>query len=237
MGNDIILKSQKVKIRSQLRDYLKELSEKERLSFQTLFNIQLKILLNDLTKSLKKDHLVIGAYRAMAHEVSVDDFYSNMHEHTWLFPRVDTHDRRPDLLKMDSAKVEKPEQSPEQKPTQVLKNTMQFLEPKNMKDFQIGTFGIHEPLVDCNRVPIEEIDLFLIPGLGFDRVGTRLGQGKGYYDRALAESTALKVGVCFDGQILNENLPREDHDICMDFLVSNVEIYQRTRKGKMVKWK
>lgn len=58
----------------------------------------------------------------------------------------------------------------------------------------------------------------LVPGLSFDRDGHRLGYGKGYYDRFLAEFGAevLKVGVCFSFQMSQKSLPSQKHDFQID---------------------
>jgi 5-formyltetrahydrofolate cyclo-ligase len=84
-----------------------------------------------------------------------------------------------------------------------------------------GHFGIHEPPADSPVCPPGEIDLFLCPGMAFTRGGIRLGRGKGYYDRALAQSQAeaIKVGVCFNEQVLSE-LPVDPHDVPMHFLAT-----------------
>ncbi len=62
-------------------------------------------------------------------------------------------------------------------------------------------------------------DWLFIPGVGFGLNGKRLGRGKGYYDRYLENSKALKIGVCWSGQ-LNEELPVESHDCHMDFIIT-----------------
>ncbi len=81
--------------------------------------------------------------------------------------------------------------------------------------------GILEPL-DKAWTATTDYDLILIPGLLFDRSGTRLGHGKGYYDRMLAERspTCTLVALAFDWQILDETLPQDLHDVPMDFLVT-----------------
>ena len=64
----------------------------------------------------------------------------------------------------------------------------------------------------------------IIPGLAFDRNGVRLGYGAGYYDRFLARyPQAVKIGVAYDFQYV-DSLPREDHDICMDVIVTPSQI-------------
>lgn len=72
---------------------------------------------------------------------------------------------------------------------------------------------IREPAAGARLVPPEEIGLILVPGLAFTRSGLRLGRGGGFYDRYLARlpASAVRIGVCFDGQ-LRETLPEEAHD-------------------------
>lgn len=73
-----------------------------------------------------------------------------------------------------------------------------------------------------------EIDAICVPGLAFDGYGNRLGQGGGWYDRVLADAQhALKIGIAFDWQIVDE-LPYEPHDVCMDYVVTDL----RTLKTK-----
>lgn len=64
------------------------------------------------------------------------------------------------------------------------------------------------------QVPLSEIDCILVPGLGFDRENYRLGYGKGYYDRFLAETGDIHtIGVGFKEQLCEELLPRDPWDI------------------------
>jgi len=86
-----------------------------------------------------------------------------------------------------------------------------------------GKFGILEPPATAtkSRGPW---DLILIPGLAFDRCGGRLGRGRGYYDRFLAQHPeAVRVGICFDEQVVQE-LPLEPHDFRLNALVTPSEI-------------
>jgi 5,10-methenyltetrahydrofolate synthetase len=73
--------------------------------------------------------------------------------------------------------------------------------------------GFSQPLEDAPRIAIDEIDVVLVPGLAFDRSGSRLGRGKGYYDELLAQLPAgtIRVGVTVD-ELLVDSLPIEDHD-------------------------
>jgi 5-formyltetrahydrofolate cyclo-ligase len=81
---------------------------------------------------------------------------------------------------------------------------------------------LREPDLNApNLQSLEKIDLILVPGLAFSRVGERLGRGGGYYDQLLARESlhAYKLGVCFDLQIF-PRLPVEPHDREVDALVS-----------------
>jgi 5,10-methenyltetrahydrofolate synthetase len=60
---------------------------------------------------------------------------------------------------------------------------------------------------------------FLVPGIGFDFNGARLGRGKGYYDRYLENKKVLKVGVAWTQQII-EKIPVDQHDCHMDFIIT-----------------
>ncbi|ROH93330.1 5-formyltetrahydrofolate cyclo-ligase [Stagnimonas aquatica] len=66
-----------------------------------------------------------------------------------------------------------------------------------------------------DSLPLRRIALILLPLLGYDAQGRRLGQGGGYYDRALAglrgARRPLRIGLAYACQQV-EALPREDHD-------------------------
>jgi 5-formyltetrahydrofolate cyclo-ligase len=66
---------------------------------------------------------------------------------------------------------------------------------------------------------IVEPSWILVPGVGFDLNGARLGRGKGYFDRYLEESSALTVGLAWSQQI-KEKIPVESHDHHMDFIIT-----------------
>lgn len=86
------------------------------------------------------------------------------------------------------------------------------------KELIKGHFGIHQPGEGHIRpVPLEEVDVMVVPGLAFDRGGHRLGHGGGYYDRFLekAPPTIFTVGLAFDFQVMDK-LPTHDTDIPID---------------------
>ena len=63
------------------------------------------------------------------------------------------------------------------------------------------------------EIDVTSIDAVIVPALHIDRDGYRLGQGGGFYDRALPSMPGWKVGLVHSGEITGEPLPREDHDI------------------------
>lgn len=69
-------------------------------------------------------------------------------------------------------------------------------------------------------VPLKQIDCILVPGLGFDRERHRIGYGKGYYDRFLAQIGPIHtIGVGFKEQLWDELLPRDSWDIPVQELI------------------
>ncbi len=80
--------------------------------------------------------------------------------------------------------------------------------------------GISEPL-SGKPVPIDLIDLVVVPGVGFTPTGHRLGRGLGFYDRFLAQPDFIgrSCGLAFEDQIVDE-LPVLDHDVPLSMLVS-----------------
>ena len=94
------------------------------------------------------------------------------------------------------------------------------LQVRDLKaDLNVGQFGIMEPCVACSPMPLGSFDLALVPGLAFTRTGIRLGRGKGFYDRLLAQIPGAKCGVAFDWQIVDE-IPSEPHDVKLGFIVT-----------------
>lgn len=80
-----------------------------------------------------------------------------------------------------------------------------------------GAFGILEPDADAPRIPADEIDLAIVPGVAWDAAGHRLGRGGGYFDRLLPQVTGATWGVGFDCQVV-PRLPRHDWDAQVDRL-------------------
>jgi len=93
-----------------------------------------------------------------------------------------------------------------------------------------STFGVPEPIGSEIPAAAEDLDMIILPMLGFDRTGGRIGYGAGYYDRFLSKNPDLrKIGIAFACQEV-ETLPQEENDIRMDVVVAEDGIvYQRGR--------
>jgi len=86
-------------------------------------------------------------------------------------------------------------------------------------DIAIGRFGVREPGESCVMVPLNRLDLILVPGVAFNLRGHRLGRGKGFYDQLLVDAGGIKCGVAFDEQIITE-IPIEPHDVLVNCILT-----------------
>ena len=96
-----------------------------------------------------------------------------------------------------------------------------------------GPFGLLEPPPDASPVwataePVMGLELVLVPGLGFDRVGGRIGHGPGHYDRLLAPvrtaAAPWRLGVCFSEFLDAPDttpIPMAPHDVHMHAVVTD----------------
>ena len=80
-----------------------------------------------------------------------------------------------------------------------------------------GYFGIPEPRRNTVEIDKNDIDLIIVPGLGFDRNGYRIGYGKGFYDRFLTGFDGITIGLCFDKCLL-DSICRDEHDKQVDYV-------------------
>ena len=86
--------------------------------------------------------------------------------------------------------------------------------------FEKNSFNVYQPV---NLKIINNVDIFLVPGVGFDKKGTRLGKGRGIYDQLLSNYLdAIFIGVTDNNHIL-DYIPLENHDIQMHSLLTHDE--------------
>ena len=92
-----------------------------------------------------------------------------------------------------------------------------------LRDFSAlvpSTFGVPEPIGSEIPALAEDIDTIILPMLGFDRAGGRIGYGAGYYDRFLSKNPGLrKVGIAFACQEVG-SIPVDENDIRMDAVLT-----------------
>ena len=91
------------------------------------------------------------------------------------------------------------------------------------KDLKPGQRGILEPdATRCKSVPIECLDIVIIPGVAFDEKGGRIGSGEGYYDRFIPRLpiTTRKISIAFEDQIIPQ-IPMDFHDKHVDIIITN----------------
>ncbi len=170
-------------------------------------NAQSRMLVDRITGSdLYKSASCVLAYASMPTEICVDGIIARaiMDGKTVCVPRVDW-----------------------------AQSTMECALISNLdEDLQIGRYGLRSPIKRCQTVRDHEIDLALIPGLGFDDQCHRLGRGGGFYDRWIGDrlkhgNPLSLVGVCFDEQLV-ERIPTDPHDQPMDRVVTPTTEYVRT---------
>ncbi|MCH9632180.1 MAG: hypothetical protein S4CHLAM6_05100 [Chlamydiae bacterium] len=91
---------------------------------------------------------------------------------------------------------------------------LSFYNVNHLSELAPSQWGILEPSsIKCSPVKVDEIDLFLVPGLAYDKQGQRLGKGKGFYDRFISlHSPKEAIGVGFLEQLFEGSLPVELHD-------------------------
>ena len=107
----------------------------------------------------------------------------------------------------------------------VFGETMRYFEISSFSQLEEGTFHVMEP-VETNPIDWEEA-LVLVPGVAFDRQGSRMGYGKGYYDRFFEGKTdCVKVGVAYELQVADQ-LPTEENDLPMEYLVTEKGVWKR----------
>lgn len=96
--------------------------------------------------------------------------------------------------------------------------------PINFQDIEQKKIGLK--LDENKRQQVIIPDVLIIPGLGFSKKGQRLGRGKGYFDRYLANFKGPKVGVCFIEQIY-EQIPVDEYDVDLDYLITENNIFEK----------
>lgn len=102
-------------------------------------------------------------------------------------------------------------------PTRGIYSVREIKDPA--KDCVPGRYGIGEPRPENAEISLKLLDVALVPALGFNQDGVRLGRGAGYYDRMLAGFAGLKWGVGYAWQV-GLDFPGEPQDVAMHAVVT-----------------
>jgi len=106
-------------------------------------------------------------------------------------------------------------------------NTYKLMKVDNIDtDMVEGPRKIKEPNpLKCKVVPIECIDIAIIPAIAMDEKGGRIGPGDGFYDRLIPELpvTTRKVGLAIENQVIPQ-IPMESHDKYVDIVITDERV-------------
>ena len=98
---------------------------------------------------------------------------------------------------------------------------MVFRRIEDISKLEKGNFDIPEPKESC---PIQEThDVILIPSIGLDNNGNRIGYGYGFYDKYLTKNESTKIALTYSKQIV-KSIPNSEHDIKMDWIVTETDV-------------
>ena len=141
-----------------------------------------------------------AAYRAMPGEASIDGIIDELRMKglNFCFPRILDADR----------------------------GLMDFFLATKESDFERHVWGMLEPKESCQIVPKEKIVGAFVPLLAFDAQGTRLGKGRAFYDRYLANFAGKKIGIAFEWQRSTLDIPREAHDVHLSAVITDKGIHR-----------
>jgi 5-formyltetrahydrofolate cyclo-ligase len=94
-----------------------------------------------------------------------------------------------------------------------------------LEDLEAGKLGIKEPKLIIDADNHMSFDLILVPGVAFSEDCHRIGYGKGFYDKLLANIRGLKLGIGYDFQVVPK-IPQEEHDVQLDMVITEKSIYR-----------
>ncbi len=101
----------------------------------------------------------------------------------------------------------------------VSQHEMQAARLETLQDLPLDRYGIRTVPEPVKIIPPESIDLVLVPGAGFTKMGHRMGRGAGYYDRFLAYAKGFRLGITCD-RLLREEIPVDEYDRQVEALVT-----------------
>lgn len=139
----------------------------------------------------------IAIYMAINHEVNLKNlwFHATQQQKTCYFPKVSN-------------------------------DYLHFLPGESLEQFTPNKWGILEPRAGIEQaIDINELDIIFLPLVAFDCTGSRIGMGKGYYDKTLQKShNPILIGAAYEFQKVKK-INAETWDIKLDIIVSESAIY------------
>ena len=108
---------------------------------------------------------------------------------------------------------------------------------ESLEEMVVGKWNILEPPKEMwgnpeKEVDAEQLDIIMVPGVGFDKNGGRMGNGQGYYDRLLekARPDCPLVALCYESQLFDDILVAP-HDVYMDKVITEDAVYEGVGRG------
>ena len=194
--------------KTELRKMFRNLLEREagidsgaRSNEQSVADLSDRLVQHFKSQRLSREGVTWAAFQPTGFEADIRGVLSVLPQIDWIFPRV-------------------------------MGENLKFFRPHAPSHFSSNKWGILEPdPAHSDEVKLSEIDGLLIPALAFDLQLNRLGRGKGYYDRALAEISqfnphVIKIGVALDLQISNDPFPADSFDVPMDLVITEIRTLQ-----------
>jgi len=103
----------------------------------------------------------------------------------------------------------------------ISENNMSFRKINDLSKLEKGEFDIPEPK---DNAPVEEKqDIILIPCVGLDNDGNRIGYGAGFYDKYLENKKVIKIGLSYSKQIV-KTIPVSEKDVKMDWIITEKDV-------------
>jgi 5-formyltetrahydrofolate cyclo-ligase len=216
---------------------LKQHTRQELLSFlkvrghkgSDLIVESLKGLLPKILKEASSSSF-LGGFYPLSTEPQIQNLFENSFEtRGWCFPKVEALATR--LFYYQSYFFKKsslfgvlePVMSAAVNPSGCMKELQEDLLRKHLEQYLEKQPG--KPLdKELKEILLSDLSVVLIPGLGFDKRGYRLGRGQGFFDRTLKGLSALKVGIAYEDQVL-DTIVYDSWDEPMDLLVTDANIY------------
>lgn len=115
------------------------------------------------------------------------------------------------------------------------RDLLRWVPVTDLAQVQVGAYGIREPIAGVDA-DVATVDVVLLPALAVDHRGIRLGQGGGYYDRALAgiprwvDGGPCRIAVINDAEFIDE-VPAEPHDVIVDAVMTPTTLHWLTRRA------